>query len=47
MQQLQPKNVKTELHFKQIVTDSGLSQEAAEELWKWYDPSGKNGVASY
>jgi len=47
MQQPQQKNMKMELHFKRLVTDSGLSQGAAEELWKWYDSSGKNGVASY
>jgi len=33
--------------FKQLVTDSGLSLKAADELWKWYNPQGKKGVASF
>jgi hypothetical protein len=45
MQQQQGKN--KELGFKQLITDAGCSQKAAEELWKWYDPSKNKGVASF
>jgi len=33
--------------FKQMLKVQGYSDEAIEELWKWYDSTDKNGVASY
>jgi hypothetical protein len=33
--------------FKKLIASSGLSEEAAEELWKWYDPAEKKGIASF
>jgi hypothetical protein len=38
---------KTERRFKRLLIDSGYSEKAAEELWKWYDSSEKKGVASF
>jgi hypothetical protein len=37
---------KKEVIFQDLLVNSGLSEKAAEELWKWYDPS-KKGVASF
>jgi hypothetical protein len=45
MRQIQLK--KTELNFKQLLSTAGCSEKAADELWKWYDPSKKKGVASF
>ena len=45
MRQIQIK--KTELNFKQLLFSAGCSEKAANELWKWYDPSKKKGVASF
>lgn len=39
--------MKDERDFEQLLEDHGYSKKAIEELWKWYDPSEKNGVASY
>jgi hypothetical protein len=36
-----------EEEFKRQMKNQGYSKEAIEELWKWYDPSTKKGVASY
>jgi hypothetical protein len=47
MRQSQQKSKKEEVGFKRLVVDSGLSLTAAEELWKWYNPSDKKGVASF
>jgi hypothetical protein len=33
--------------FEQLLSESGFTQTAIEELWKWYDSSKKKGVASY
>ena len=33
--------------IKAKLRDQGYSEETIKELWKWYDPSGKEGVASY
>jgi len=30
-----------------LLYSSGYSEKVAEELWKWYDPSKKKGVASF
>jgi hypothetical protein len=43
----QQRSNKAEIDFKLLVTDAGCSQKAADELWKWYDPSNKKGVASF
>jgi hypothetical protein len=40
-------HTKTELGFKQLITNAGCSQKAADELWKWYDSSKIKGVASF
>jgi hypothetical protein len=45
MRQVQSK--KTELKFKHLLSNAGCSKNAADELWKWYDPSNKKGVASF
>jgi hypothetical protein len=45
MRQIQIK--KTELNFKHLLFSAGCSEKAANELWKWYDPSKKKGVASF
>jgi hypothetical protein len=37
----------TKRKFKRLLVDSGCSEKAAEELWKWYDFSEKKGVASF
>jgi predicted Ser/Thr protein kinase len=37
----------TEFAFKRLLIDSGYSEKAANELWKWYDPTNKKGVASF
>jgi hypothetical protein len=33
--------------FRQMLKNKGYSEEAIEQLWKWYDYSEKKGVASY
>jgi hypothetical protein len=33
--------------FKDLLKKYGYSETAIEEIWKWYDPSGKKGVASF
>ncbi len=33
--------------IKSKLTEQGYSEEMIKELWKWYDPSGKEGVASF
>jgi len=33
--------------FRQILKNKGYSEEAIEQLWKWYDYSEKKGIASY
>jgi hypothetical protein len=33
--------------LKAKLEKQGYSEEMIEELWKWYDPSVKKGVASY
>jgi len=38
---------KTELNFKHVLSCAGCSEKAADEIWKWYDPSDKKGVASF
>jgi len=38
---------KKELKFKHLLFSAGCSEKAADELWKWYDPSEKKGVASF
>jgi hypothetical protein len=43
----QSRSKKTELNFKRFLAAAGFSEKAASELWKWYDPSDKKGVASY
>jgi len=45
MRQIQTK--KTETNFKDLLSDAGFSEKAADELWKWYDPSKKKGAASF
>lgn len=45
MQPVQSK--KAEFTFKHLIVNSGSSEKAADELWKWYDPSEKRGVASF
>ena len=35
------------LDFRRSVIDSGFSPKAADEIWKWYDPANKKGIASY
>jgi hypothetical protein len=36
----------SEQSFKNLLSASGLSEKAASEMWKWYDPV-KKGVASF
>jgi hypothetical protein len=38
---------KTEENFKDLLLKAGYSQKTSDELWKWYDPSKKKGVASF
>jgi hypothetical protein len=38
---------KTKLAFSNLLTKFGLSENATSELWKWYDPTGKKGAASF
>jgi hypothetical protein len=38
---------RTKLKFKRLLVDSGYSEKATEELWKWYDYSEKKGIASF
>jgi len=33
--------------FRRLLKNNGYSDEVIAELWKWYDPSEKKGVASY
>jgi hypothetical protein len=33
--------------FKHSLKSQGYTEEAIEELWKWYDYSEKKGVTSY
>ena len=33
--------------FRAQLQEQGYSDEMIEEIWKWYDPSEKKGVASY
>ena len=47
MRRPREENKKEELDFKRLVTDSGSSKEAADEIWKWFDPSNKKGAASF
>ena len=39
--------MKTSDDFYKMLKVVGYSTEALEELWKWYDYSEKQGVASY
>jgi hypothetical protein len=39
--------MKDEQDFELLLKQHGFSEEAIKELWKWYDPSEKQGVASY
>jgi hypothetical protein len=36
----------TELTFKRLLVNSGYSEKAMSELWKWYDSTNKKGAAS-
>lgn len=36
--------IKAKLRFKQLLINSGYSQEVADELWKWYDSSEKKAL---
>ena len=38
---------RAEKEFKRILEGSEVSKKAASELWKWYDPTEKKGVASF
>jgi hypothetical protein len=38
---------KAELGFKDLLASRGYTGKIAEELWKWFDPSEKRGVASF
>jgi len=38
---------KEKLHFRRVVVNSGLSRKIAEELWKWYNPAEKKGIARF
>jgi hypothetical protein len=38
---------KTLLIFKRLLVSSGYSEKAVNELWKWYNPANKKGLASY
>jgi hypothetical protein len=38
---------KAKLSFSQLLIKSGYSQQAADELWKWYNPQERKGVASF
>ena len=33
--------------FEKMLQKRGVSQQAIEELWKWFDYSEKKGVASF
>jgi hypothetical protein len=33
--------------FRQMLKPHNYSDEAIEELWKWYDSTEKKGIASY
>ena len=33
--------------FEHLLKHHGFSEKPIKELWKWYDPSEKKGVASY
>jgi hypothetical protein len=37
----------TELTFRRLLVNSGYSEKAMSELWKWYDPTNKKGAASF
>lgn len=39
--------MKASRSFKQMLKVQGYSDDSIEQLWKWYDPTEKNGVASY
>jgi hypothetical protein len=34
-------------HLKDQLQNLGCTKEMIEELWKWYDPMEKKGVASF
>jgi len=34
-------------HLKNQLQNLGCTEEMIEELWKWYDPTEKKGVASF
>jgi hypothetical protein len=38
---------KAKLAFKKLLLTHGYSEKVADELWKWYTPSEKKGVASF
>ena len=38
---------KTKQNFKSQLAASGYSDNFAEVLWTWYDPTNKKGVASF
>jgi hypothetical protein len=38
---------KAEHGFKDLLASRGYTGKVAEELWKWFDPSNKKGVASF
>jgi hypothetical protein len=33
--------------FRELIMRYGYSEKVADELWKWYDFSGKKGVATF
>jgi hypothetical protein len=41
------KESKQKRNFKSMLKKNGLSKQAVEELFKWYDFSEKQGAASY
>jgi hypothetical protein len=39
--------MKDKFDFKLLLTRHNYSEKSIKELWKWYDPTEKKGVASY
>jgi hypothetical protein len=37
----------TSASFKEQLRREGYADKTTEELWKWYDPSKKKGIASF
>jgi hypothetical protein len=42
-----PLGKKAKLTFESLLVSYGYSEKVADELWKWYDSSGKKGLANY